>query len=73
MRAIVVSHPNGYTGILYPNRSFMITNKNGYMVLHTCSPNINTGEEVLEVLNRIPDLIKVLPDIIADNDEEHNI
>lgn len=58
---IKVEHPNGYSGTLYGKRSMSIY-KDGREVLHTGfrNENIKTADDLYEVLETQPELMKIL-------------
>ena len=56
---IKVTHPNGYSGILYGKRSMSIV-YNNEEVLHTGFRNINTEEELYKKLENMPEFLKML-------------
>lgn len=51
---------NGYTGVLYGERSLAIFNPDGTESMHTGSRNINTYEELVKAVDDHPRLIKML-------------
>ena len=54
-----IYHPNGYSAKLYGKSSLSIYFK-GKEVAHTGSRNVNTDEEVRELLRRYPNLMKII-------------
>ncbi len=55
-----LTHPNGYTGVLYGKNSMAIYDKDGKRCLHTNSRVPNTKSELYEALADMPKLMKVL-------------
>lgn len=55
--------PNGYTGILYGKSSLSIKDSNGKEVLHTGSRNVNTMEELKDLVDRHPEFMEMLKKI----------
>ena len=60
-------HENGYSAVLY-GESSLIVYYDGERRLHTGSRNINTEEEVMELLEKMPSFMEKFIDIY--NDEE---
>jgi hypothetical protein len=52
--------PNGYTGVLYGKSSMIIYDADGKEVLHTGSRTPNTLEELKEVVEKMPKLMREL-------------
>lgn len=50
-------HENGYSAVLY-GESSMCVYKGRRKVLHTGSRNVNTAEEVMEMLGEMPDFFQ---------------
>ena len=59
MTTIRVSHPNGYSGVLYGESSMSIY-YDGREVLHTGFRSINTKEELYKRLEEMPEFIAML-------------
>ena len=57
--AKTIHHPNGYSAKLYGKSSLSIYFK-GKEVAHTGSRNVNTEEQVMELLRRYPNLMKII-------------
>lgn len=55
-----VTHPNGYSAVLYGEKSMSIYNPEGREVLHTFSRNTNAEEEVFEHLETMPEFLETL-------------
>ena len=55
----IYEHKNGYSAKLYGKSSLSIYFK-GKEVAHTGSRNVNTEEEVMELLRRYPNLMKII-------------
>ena len=51
---------NGYTGVLYGEKSLSITDKTGKEVFHTGFRNINTYKELVEFVEDFPEFLKML-------------
>ena len=51
---------NGYTGVLYGKSSLAIFNPDGTESMHTGSRNINTYEELVEIVDQHPQFIEML-------------
>lgn len=51
---------NGYTGRLYGESSLVIFNPDGTESMHTGSRNINTYDELKEVVEKHPQFIEML-------------
>jgi hypothetical protein len=60
-------HENGYSAVLYGKSSLSVDYK-GNEVLHTGFRNVNTEEEVMELLEGMPEFMKKFSEIY--NDEE---
>ena len=56
---IKAEHPNGFSGILYGERSMSIYYL-GKEVLHTGFRNINTAEELYKELEEMPEFLETL-------------
>lgn len=69
---IMVEHENGYHGCLYGKSSMSIF-KDNKEVLHTGSRNINTSDELYEILSEMPDFVEMLANIDFDDEEEDDI
>ena len=69
---IMVKHENGYYGCLYGKSSMSIF-KGNKEVLHTGSRNINTPDELYEILSEMPSFIEKLENIDFDDEEEDDI
>lgn len=61
---IKVEHENGFAGILYGKSSMAIYGPDGHEVLHTGSRNVNTKEELQEILAKMPDFVNKMKEII---------
>jgi len=59
MRVIRAICDNGYDGVLIPNHSMKIRYK-GREVLHTYSPTPKTYDELLELLETMPEFMELL-------------
>lgn len=51
---------NGYSGALYGESTMSIFDRTGREVLHTGSRNINTEEELIEVVEHFPEFLKIM-------------
>lgn len=60
---IMVEHDNGYYGCLY-GKSSMTIYKGELEVLHTGSRNINTPDEVFELLSEMPERMNNVKELI---------
>ena len=69
---IMVKHENGYCGCLYGKSSMSIF-KGNKEVLHTGSRNINTPDELYEILSEMPSFMEKLENIDFDDEEEDDI
>lgn len=69
---IMVEHENGYYGCLYGESSMSIF-KGDKEVLHTGFRNINTADELYEILSGMPDFAEMLANIDFDDEEEDDI
>ena len=69
---IMVKHENGYYGCLYGKSSMSIF-KDNKEVLHTGFRNINTPDELYEILSEMPDFMEKLVNIDFDDEEEDDI
>lgn len=69
---IMVKHENGYYGCLYGKSSMSIFN-GSKEVLHTGFRNINTPDELYEILSEIPSFMEMLSNINFDDEEEDDI
>lgn len=70
---MIYKHKNGYSAKLYGKSSMIIFRPNGTQCMHTGSRNVNTEEEVMELLEEYPDFQEDLKskffDIYNDNDD----
>lgn len=72
--AITYTHPNGYSAKLYGKSSMIILDPQGKESLHTGFRNVNTKEEVMELLEEHPVFLQTLSNINFDDvDEEYDI
>ena len=69
---IMVKHENGYYGCLYGKSSMSIF-KDNKEVLHTGFRNINTPDELYEILSEIPSFMEMVANIYFDDEEEDDI
>ena len=69
---IMVEHENGYYGFLYGKSSMSIF-KDNKEVLHTGFRNINTPEDLYEILSEMPSFTEKLANIDFDDEEEDDI
>ena len=69
---IMVEHENRYYGCLYGKSSMSIF-KDNKEVLHTGSRNINTPDELYEILSEMPSFIEKLENVDFDDEEEDDI
>ena len=69
---IMVKHENGYYGCLYGKSSMSIF-KDNKEVLHTGFRNINTPDELYEILSEMPSFTEKLANIDFDDEEEDDI
>ena len=51
---------NGYTGILYGEKSLAVFDKKGRERMHTGFRTINTYDELVEFVEEFPDFMKLL-------------
>ena len=72
-KTITYTSPNGYTGVLYGESSFIIKDKDGKTVLHTGFRNFNTYEELKERVDEHPEFIKMLSGISEDDDIDDDV
>ena len=76
-RKIEYKSDNGYTGVLYGESSFAVYDKDGYEVMHTGARSFNTYEELVEIVERMPEMMlmlaKHLEDMIMNCDEDADI
>lgn len=66
---IVLQHPNGYFGSLTVGKSMTIT-KDGEEVLHTYSPTPKSADELWEVLETMPEFLKMVKEQEHESDKE---
>ncbi len=59
---ITYTSDNGYTGVLYGKKSFLVK-KDNMTVFHTGSRNINTYEELVEEVEKFPEFMKMFSNI----------
>ena len=59
-RVIKYTSQNGYTGVLYGERSYAVFDKSGREVIHTGSRNINTYEELRDDVETLPEFMDSL-------------
>ncbi len=66
---------NGYTGVLYGERSLSIFGEDGKEVMHTGSRGINTYDELVECVEGFPEFYKKLLDLSHKDlkDEDNDI
>ena len=69
---IMVEHENGYYGCLYGESSMSIF-KDNKEVLHTGFRNINTPDDLYEILSEMPSFTEKLANIDFDDEEEDDI
>lgn len=69
---IMVEHDNGYYGCLYGKSSMSIF-KDDKEVLHTGFRNINTPDDLYEILSKMPSFMEKLANIDFDDEEEDDI
>lgn len=69
---IMVEHENGYYGCLYGKSSMSIF-KDNKEVLHTGFRNINTPDELYEILSEMPSFTEKFANIDFDDEEEDDI
>lgn len=62
---IMVEHENGYYGYLY-GKSSMSINNGKEEVLHTGSRNINTPNELYELLSGMPEMMEGIKKLIKE-------
>ena len=53
-------HPNGYSAVLYGTASMNIYDPDGNMYLHTSFRTPNTEAEVMEMLEKEPEFLKMI-------------
>ena len=70
---IMVEHENGYYGCLYGKYSMSIFNDNKELLLHTGYRNINTPDELYEILSEMPSFMEKMANIDFDDEEEDDI
>lgn len=63
MGVIKVEHPNGYLGVLYGESSMSIYDKDGHEVLHTSSRTPQTEQDLYQILDGMPELLKALYEV----------
>ena len=61
---------NGYTGVLYGKSSLAIYDKDGKLSLHTGFRSANTYEELVEIVEEHPQLLKLIHSIPFDDDDD---
>ena len=69
---IMVEHENGYYGCLYGKSSMSIF-KDNKEVLHTGFRNINTPDELYEILSEMPSFTEKFENIDFDDEEDDDI
>ena len=62
---IMVEHENGYYGCLYGKSSMSIFKDNKEM-LHTGFRNINTPDELYEILSEMPEMMNNVKELFED-------
>ena len=70
---IKYKHENGFTGVLYGESSLAIYDKNNKKVMHTGFRNINTKEELIELLDKYPDFYNKLKEFAADTGADDDV
>ena len=61
----IYEHENGYSAKLYGKSSLSVY-FNGKEVLHTGSRNVNTEDEVMEMLGGMPNFFKLMEEGVLD-------
>lgn len=70
----IYKHPNGYSAKLYGKSSMVVFNPDGKECSHTGFRSCNTEEEVMEMLESMPELMNVLKSIAEDDfDDEDDV
>lgn len=64
---------NGYTGILYGEKSFSIKDKHGKEVFHTGSRNFNTFGELKKQVDNFPNFLEMLMNVRGIEDDNNDI
>lgn len=57
-------HSNGYYAKLYGESSMTIYRSNGRMFMHTGFRSVNTENEVMSILKRMPEQEKVMAELM---------
>ena len=71
---IKYTSPNGYTGMLYGESSLSIYDPSGKECLHTGFRNVNTYDELVELVDGHPKFIEMINSISKDDlDEDYDI
>lgn len=70
MGVIKVEHPNGFLGILYGKSSMNIYDEDGHEILHTGSRNIDTEEQLYELLEGMQKFVEVMADIVLEDEDD---
>ena len=63
MKEIKYTSDNGYTGVIYGRSSLVIYNPDGKVSLHTASRAIDTYDELVELVDRHPEVMKRMREI----------
>ena len=61
---------NGYTGVMYGKSSLSVYGPDGKEVLHTGDRNGNTMEELKQVVEVMPEYVRMCNELIHDRDGE---
>ena len=61
--AVTYTHENGYSAVLYGISSMNVYHK-GKKVMHTVFRSVNTEAEVMELLGKLPNLMKQLSMVV---------
>lgn len=71
---MIYKHKNGYSAKLYGKSSMIIYRPDGTKFSHTCSRNVNTEVEVMQLLEEQQEFEKILTgalnDILNDTEDE---
>lgn len=74
---LIVKHPNGYSGMLFGESSLAVFDNRMHEILHTGDRNIETAEDLYDMLEDIPGFVEMMQKINFDaelwDDEDDDI
>lgn len=67
---LIVKHPNGYSGMLSGESSLAVFDNRMHEIIHTGDRNIETAEDLYDMLEDIPGFVEMMSKINFDVDFE---